>query len=201
LANGLRIRSVAKEMAFLDLVRRVRAGDEAASTELVRRYEPAIRIAVHARLTDPRLRRVLDSLDICQSVLGNFFVRATAGEFELETPEQLLKLLVTMARNRLSDHALRQQAACRDHRRTEPVKEGEELAAPGPSPSEIVAGRELLEAFRSKLSAEERHLADQRALGRPWAEIAQEVGGSPDALRVRLGRAVDRVARELRLEA
>jgi DNA-directed RNA polymerase specialized sigma24 family protein len=192
---------MAEELSFVDLVRLVRAGDEAASTELVRRYEPAIRIAVHARLTDPGLRRVLDSVDICQSVLGNFFVRATAGEFELDKPEKLIKLLVTMARNRLTDHALRQRAARRDYRRTEAVSaEGGELADHGPSPSEVVAGKELLHAFRGRLSADELRLADQRAAGRPWAEIAAEVGGRPNALRVQLARAVDRVTKELRLE-
>jgi RNA polymerase sigma factor (sigma-70 family) len=189
-----------EELSFLDLVRLVRAGDEAASTELVRRYEPAIRIAVHGRLTDPGLRRLMDSTDICQSVLGNFFVRATAGEFELDKPEQLIKLLATMARNRLTDHALRQQAARRDHRRNEPGRNDEELVDRGPSPSEVVSGKELVQAFRSKLSPAERHLAEQRALGRSWDEIAKEHGGSPDALRVQLGRAVDRVSRELRLE-
>jgi RNA polymerase sigma-70 factor (ECF subfamily) len=192
---------MAEELSFVDLVRRVRAGDEAASTELVRRYEPAIRIAVHGRLTDPGLRRLLDSIDICQSVLGNFFVRATAGEFELDKPEQLIKLLITMARNRLTDHALRQQAARRDYRRTDPVPAGNaDLADRGPSPSEVVAGKELLRAFRGNLSAEELRLADQRAAGRPWVEIAAEVGASPDALRVQLARAVDRVAKELRLD-
>jgi RNA polymerase sigma factor (sigma-70 family) len=189
-----------EELSFLDLVRLVRAGDEAACTELVRRYEPAIRIAVHGRLTDARLRRLLDSMDICQSVLGNFFVRATAGEFELDKPEQLLKLLITMARNRLTDHVLRQRAARRDYRRTESANSAAvEFADGGPSPSDVVAGNELLLAFRSNLSADELLLADQRAAGRPWAEIAAEVGGSPDALRVQLARAVDRVARGLRL--
>ena len=197
----LRTRRVPEEMSFLDLVRRVRAGDQQASAELVRRYEPAIRIAVHGRLTDPGLRRLLDSMDICQSVLGNFFVRATAGEFELEKPEQLIKLLITMARNRLTDHARRQQADRRDQRRTENMGGGgADLVDPGDSPSAVVAGEELLHAFRSKLSAQELHLADQRASGRPWDEIAAEVGGSPDALRLQLSRAVDRVTRELRLE-
>src|SRR4051794_2364784 len=111
--------AVQVEMSFLELLRRVRAGDAEASAELVRRYEPAIRVAVHVRLNDPGLRRLLDSVDICQSVLGNFFVRASAGEFELQSSEQLLKLLVTMARNRLTDHALRHQAARRDHRRND----------------------------------------------------------------------------------
>jgi RNA polymerase sigma factor (sigma-70 family) len=190
-----------EELSFVALVLRVRAGDPEASAELVRRYEPAIRIAVHARLNDPGLRRVLDSLDVCQSVLGNFFVRAAAGEFELETPAQLLKLLVTMARNRLCNHVLKQQAARRDHRRTERASAGgAEFVEPGPGPSDVASDKELLEVFRSKLSTEERHLAAQRALGCSWAEIGAEVGGSPDALRVQLARAVDRVTRELRLD-
>ena len=51
-----------------------------------------------------RLRRVLDSVDVCQSVLANFFVRVAAGQFDLDQPEQLLRLLATMARNRILDH-------------------------------------------------------------------------------------------------
>jgi RNA polymerase sigma-70 factor (ECF subfamily) len=186
-------------MTFLELVRRVRDGDQVACAELLRRYEPAIRVAVRGRLTDAGLRRLLDSMDICQSVLANFFVRATAGEFELEKPEQLIRLLATMARNRVTDHALREQAARRDHRRTESATDGAQFVDPGPSPSDDVSGKELLDAFRGKLSTEERYLADQRAQGRPWAEIASEVGGTPDALRVRLERAINRVTRELRL--
>ena len=42
------------------------------------------------RLADARLGNLLDSMDICQSVLTSFFVRAAAGQYDLETPEQLL---------------------------------------------------------------------------------------------------------------
>jgi RNA polymerase sigma-70 factor (ECF subfamily) len=186
--------------SFHDLIRRVRAGDDVAAAELVRRYEPTLRVVVRVRLNDPRLRRLLDSVDICQSVLGNFFARAALGQFELDTPEHLLKLLSTMARNKLLNLAAQQRAARRDHRRVQPgTLEDHELADPGPSPSQLVAHRELLQEFRSRLTEEERWLADQQAAGRPWAEIAAEVGGSPDALRMRLNRAIDRVARELRL--
>ena len=61
-------------------------------------------------------------------------------------------------------------------------------------------GKELLEKFRSRLSPEERHLAEQRALGRPWTEIATAVGAPADGLRMQLHRALDRVARELKLD-
>ena len=43
---------------FADFLRRVCAGDESAATELVQRYEPALRLEVQFRLTDPKLRRL-----------------------------------------------------------------------------------------------------------------------------------------------
>jgi RNA polymerase sigma-70 factor (ECF subfamily) len=192
---------MSEDTSFRDLIRRVRGRDEQAAAELVRRYEPAIRIAVRVRLADSKLRRLLDSMDICQSVLANFFVRAASGQFELDRPEQLLRLLTTMARNKLTNQALKEQTARRGGGRVRPGADIEgDFVDPGPGPSQVVADQELLRAFRSRLSAEEQQLADQRAAGRPWAEIAAEAGETPDALRVRLARALDRVARELGLE-
>jgi len=63
------------ETSFCDLVQRVRCGDGLAAEELVRAYEPEVRRAIRVRLTDARLRRLVDSVDICQSVLAGFFVR------------------------------------------------------------------------------------------------------------------------------
>jgi RNA polymerase sigma factor (sigma-70 family) len=183
------------------LLQRIRAGDESAAVELVRRYEPEIRRAVRTRLTDPRLRRLLDSLDICQSVLGNFFVRVAAGQLEVEQPGHLLRLLVTMARNKVLDHARRQQSERRDQRRLDPGTEAlDGVIDATPGPSQIAAGRDLLTEVRRHLTAEERQLADQRALGRDWNTIAAEQGGNAEALRKKLTRALDRVTRQLGLE-
>jgi RNA polymerase sigma-70 factor (ECF subfamily) len=76
--------------SFAELIHRIRNGDARAAEELVRRYEPAIRLEVRMRLGDVRLRRAFDSMDICQSVLGSFFVRAVAGQYDLNEPEQLM---------------------------------------------------------------------------------------------------------------
>ena len=85
---------------FTDFIRRVRAGDAQAAAELVRRYEPLIRREVRLRLEDRRLARAFDSMDVCQSVLASFFVRTAAGQYDLEEPGQLVKLLARMARNK-----------------------------------------------------------------------------------------------------
>jgi RNA polymerase sigma-70 factor (ECF subfamily) len=188
------------ETSFRALLRRVRAGDAEAAAELVRQFEPAVRRAVRLRLTDPsfcRLQRVLDSVDICQSVLGNFFVRAALGQFDLETPRDLLGLLVTMAHNKLVD-----QARKRSNRL--PVVGGGLLPdtvvdATAP-PGDIVAGQELLQKFLGRLSAEERRLADLRAAGLSWSDVAAQTGLTPEAARKQLERAIRRVERDLGLE-
>src|SRR5262245_25348802 len=110
---------------FADFVGRIRAGDEQAAADLVRRYQPVIRVAVRTRLGDRRLRRVLDSMDICQSVLKSFFVRAGAGQYDLERPEQLQRLLVAIATNKVAFQARRQRAGNRDIRRDAPFAAGE----------------------------------------------------------------------------
>ena len=190
------------ETSFQDLIQQVRGGDGDAAAELVRRYEPAIRRVVRLRLTDSRLRRVFDSMDVCQSVLGSFFVRAALGQYDLTNPEQLMKLLAQMARHKVTDQMRRERADRRDLARLETAEgAAHEVAAGGASPSQHVAGRELLAEFRKRLSAEERELADLRADGREWADIGAERGESPEALRKRLARALDRVAEQLGVDA
>ena len=194
---------------FQALIARVRAGDEQAAAELVRRYEPAIRRAARVRLVDTRLNRLLDSMDICQSVMASFFVRAALGQFELETPDQLLRLLATMTRNKLAGQVKGHGAARRDFRRVTAARgdrDGEEdvgperIAGPDPTPSRDLAARELLEEALRRLSPEEKRILDCREQGGQWAQIAAELGSSPEAIRKRLARAVDRVAHELGLD-
>lgn len=186
---------------FAKLIRRVRAGDVSAAEELVKRYEADLRIIARVRLNDPRLRRVVDSMDICQSIFGNFFIHVYAGQFDLETPEKLMKLLSTMVKNKVTDHARRQMAGRRDMSRdaTQPVDEYPVVVAGQLSPSSVVANDELVGEIRKRLTNEELSLVDLRMRDVHWDAIAEEFGGSPDALRKKMTRALDRVAAELGL--
>jgi RNA polymerase sigma factor (sigma-70 family) len=186
---------------FRELIARVRVGDQGAASELVRRYEPLIRREVRLKLENSRLRRVLDSMDVCQSVLASFFVRTAAGEYDLDQPGQLVQLLVKIARNKVASAARREFSQRRDGRRLDAGGHTlSALAAPEPGPSVVVASAELLYAFRERLSTDERRLADLRVDGNSWGEIAAALGGTADARRVQLGRAIDRVARELQID-
>jgi RNA polymerase sigma factor (sigma-70 family) len=186
--------------SFEDFIRRIRAGDEHAAHELVERYGPAMRRAVRVRLRDPRLRRLVESVDICQSVFGSFFPRAALGQYDIESPDQLLRLLFTMARNKLANQARRGRADCRDEGRLNRAAMVEECEATGAGPGRQVEARDLLEEARSRLSVDERRLFERRAQGASWAEIAAELGGNPDALRIRLARGAARVGKQLGLD-
>lgn len=185
---------------FVELLTRVRAGDPDAAAELVRRYEPAVRVVVRTRMADASLRRHFDSLDLCQSVLGSFFVRAAAGQYELSEPAQLVALLAAMARNKVGVQVRRHRRDKRDARR---VTGGDEalagVAAVAPTPSEVVADRELLAVVLGRLTPEERELARRRGNGDTWGQIATEMGGTPEGRRKELARAIDRVGADLGL--
>jgi hypothetical protein len=187
--------------SFDAFIGRIRAGDEDAAAELVRIYEPLIRREVRLQIRDRRLYRLFESRDVSQSVLGSFFVRTALGEYELETPAHLVKLLVVMARNKVATAAQRQHRQRRDNRRTAGSEGLERVVDTQPSPSDLVSGKELLERFRAAFTDEERAIANLRKDGRGWADITAELGGTPQARRMQLARAVERVSREIGLEA
>jgi RNA polymerase sigma-70 factor (ECF subfamily) len=192
---------MSEEQSFAGFLHRIRAGDQEAAAELVRRYEPAIRLEVRRRLNDPSLHPLFDSMDICQSVLASFFVRAAVGQFDLDQPGQLLGLLVAMARNKLAMHSRREHRQRRDSRRR--VANSEEVleeCRDGPSPETLATGRDLLQAVRGRLTEPEQQLADLCAEGLTWPEIAARLGGQAQARRRQLTRALDRVASQLGLD-
>jgi DNA-directed RNA polymerase specialized sigma24 family protein len=190
---------VCEDQSFADFIRRIRSGDQEAAAELIRQYEPVIRLEVRRRLSDPGLYRLLDSVDICQSVMMSFFMRAAAGQYELEQPQQLLKLLVAMAQNKLSFQSRKLHTQRRDSRR-EVAGRGPDLEARAPGPDRVVAGQDLLREMRRHLTTEERCLTELRGEGHTWPEIAATLGGTPQARRRQLTRALDRVAHHLGLD-
>ena len=187
--------------SFESFITRIRAGDGDAARELVERFEKVIRREVRLRLDDPHLLRVFDSMDISQSVLTSFFKRASSGDFELDSPSQLVKLLIQMTRNKLAFQVRRQRARRRDSRLTSGTRVDDmEVASTTPGPSQLASDLDLIEAVRGRLGDVERQLADLRAEGWEWSEIALRLGGSAQARRMQLARAVHRVAKDLRLD-
>src|SRR5439155_15991005 len=162
---------MAHDDLFDELLQRVRRGDSDAACELVRRYELAIRVAVRTRLSDPALRQQLDSVDICQSVLASFFVRAAAGQFDLHEPAQLVGLLTRMARNKLAMQVRSQHQQRRDVRRVSSIANSWAMPPDKtPGPAQQAVQRDLLSRAYQLMDPEVRQIADCRAGGSAWEE-------------------------------
>jgi DNA-directed RNA polymerase specialized sigma24 family protein len=189
------------ETSFADLLERIRNGDAAAAQELVQRFEPVLRRMVHVRLVGNRLRRLVDSDDICQSVLASFFIRAALGQYEISSSDDLLKLLAVMARNKVVNKARRIERGGAEGKRVSLAElSNSKLATASAGPSQHAALKDLLHEVRRRLPREEIRLLELRQQGMEWADIAEQTGDKPDALRKRLTRAVDQVAQELGID-
>jgi hypothetical protein len=187
---------------FQQMIERLRTGDPSAAEQLVRDYESIVRRQVRFGLRDPRLGRVLDSMDICQAVMASFFVRAASGVFEIANSKDLVNLLAAITRRKLAAAARTHYQQRRDVRRgTHDSATVKKLIDPHPTPGQIAAHRELVDLVHRALSIEERQLAELRRDGCEWIEIADRVGGTPQARRMQLVRAIDRVTDELGLDS
>lgn len=180
------------------LLVRVRGGDEEAAAEVVRHFEPEVRRFIRFRLNQSSLRRVIESLDIWQSVLANFFVRISRGEIGIDDPRRLQAFLMTMARNRLLDQVRIHHADKRDARRTTSDQGAMiSVADRGGSPSELLMADEVLRAVRERLAPDDLRLVEERLSGREWKSLAEEFGSTPEAIRKRMTRVMDSAAKSL----
>jgi RNA polymerase sigma factor (sigma-70 family) len=182
-------------ITFEELLRRVRAGDNDALVILQERYGDEVRRMARVRIRSAQLRRVLDSADVWQSVLFSFARRAARGDWQddLNSSEDLLKLLATMTRYKVIDQQRKAHAVTRgggdEHGIVDP-----DIPAPDPSPSGEVANKELLALALEQVSAEERQVLELFYFqGLPWEEIARRLGGTPDGRRVQRDRIFKRL--------
>ncbi len=173
---------------------------QACGTELVRHW------AGHSR-GDPRpsdgplAAALFDSMDVVSRSLASFFTRIALGQFELDSPKQLIRLLQTMAGNGLINHVRKHHAAIRDCRRqVQDPSDVERFVDPHPGRTRSWPTRTCCE--RSESVSPRRNAAS-------WSNATWDAPGKRSArrlhdsraLRIRLRRALDRVLAELGLEA
>lgn len=188
------------DQGFAATIERIRCGDSEAAEQLLREYEPLVRRQVRMRLSDTRLSRLYDSMDYSQSVFASFFLRAVDGQFEIHEPQDLLRLLVTMTRNKIADSARKQLSDKRDGGRSD-VDSQVFQAVPSDeeSPSQLVSFRELMEQAQQRMNPDECAIAALRRDGLSWDEVAERLGGTAQARRMQFSRALERVAKDLDL--
>ncbi len=180
------------ESESLELVRRIRAGDQEAWNELFDRYHDALLLAVRMRLGEG-LRRHLQSEDVFQSVALDAF-KALPG-FEYRGEGSLQRFLRTLVLNKIRDRADTYGALKRagDEPLSEAHREG--LAAPGSEPGyRDPETYERLERALKSLPEELREVLLLRQVeGLSHRELAARTGRGEDAVRKLYSRALARL--------
>jgi RNA polymerase sigma factor (sigma-70 family) len=186
--------SLMAETNFLGLIRFARSGDETAWVELVRRFEPymqrIVRIRMRQRGDFDRLRLDVGSSDVCQSIFRSLLKGLRKDKYQLNHPDDLKKLLQTLIRFNLATKARRAWVRLRDLLDDEEQDQWIDRGAP---PELNVIQQDLIGAIQSQFTEDELEILTLWLDGEPWKRIAEEVGGTLDAVRQRLTRALRRV--------
>jgi RNA polymerase sigma-70 factor (ECF subfamily) len=172
------------EPSFVDLMARLRAGDEAAAAELFDRFARRLIGLARGRL-DALVRQKVDPEDVVQSVFKSFFLRHAAGQWDLGGWDGLWALLTTMTLRKCGRRAGYYHAGRRDVRREVSPRPGGESAweacaalARDPSPEEAAALGETLEELLAPLDGRDRGIVVLSLQGCDTAEVAAAVGCS-----------------------
>ena len=178
----------------LDLLNRLRVGDDDALDRLIERYLPELTRWASGRL--PRwARHAVDTDDLVQETLIQVFQKLEGFEYRGEGA--LLAYLRQAVLNRV-----RNQLRWAERRpRVRELDDG--LEAAGASPLEAAIGAEALERYETalaRLASHEREAVIARLeLGLTYPELALALGRpSADAARMAVARAMVRLSEEMR---
>lgn len=177
------------------LLLRCRADDVVAREALFKRFRPVLTRWAHGRLP-PAARGMAETEDMVQSAL----IRALGQiqRFESRGAGSFLAYLRMILLNQVREEIRRQQS-----RPATVTLEGFDAAEPEAlSPVEQLAGAERLRDYEAALATLPKSLQELVVMriefGMNYAEIGLETGIKPDTVRVKLARALVRMAKQMR---
>lgn len=175
---------------FLALLVRVRESDEAAASELVRRYERAVLRSVRSRLGH-NMRGALDSVDVLQSVHRSLLLGIKNERYQVTSPQQLIGLAVVMVQRKVARQwrkLKRLPTTALDDSRRDDDSPIDRIASDDPTPSQVVSAAELLERSLAQLDELDQQLVRLKLNGLSSVEAAAILGRDPAFVRVRWTR-------------
>jgi RNA polymerase sigma-70 factor (ECF subfamily) len=176
----------------LDLVERIRAGDEEAWSGLFLRHAARLLVFVHFRMGE-RLRALWDPSDVLQEVYLTAFQEF--ARYRGEAPGAFYLWLKGIARNHLRNLRRTAGARKREVLRPLPSTTGLEAATPDTrTPSRLVAESEEFQSLRRRIEALDPPYRSVLLLryydGLSAPEVARALRITPDAVYQRLHRAL-----------
>jgi RNA polymerase sigma factor (sigma-70 family) len=161
------------------LLRAIRGGNDEAAAKLYRRYAKRLRALARAQSSHDLARRE-DVDDIVQSVFGSFFRAACQGLYDVPAGDDLWKLFVVIAMNKIRAKGNYHRAAKRDVRLTIGSEALEQASATElASEDEALASLELaVHEALEQLPPVTRQIALLRMQGHDIDEIARATSRS-----------------------
>jgi RNA polymerase sigma-70 factor (ECF subfamily) len=175
------------------LLRRLRGGSDDAATQLYTRYAHRLRALARAETAGQLARRV-DAEDIVQSVFRIFFTRASRGLYDVPDGEDLWKLLLVIALNKIRNEAEYHKAEKRDVGTTADLDQLASAAEPGGGDDFATTFlRLVVQDTLEQLPPLQRQLLELRMEGYDVNEIADRVGRSKRTVERSLQQARNRL--------
>jgi RNA polymerase sigma-70 factor (ECF subfamily) len=163
-----------------ELVRRLRAGDDALAGEMFQRYARRL-IGLARSHLDSHLRQKVDPEDVVQSVYKSFFRRLEAEKVEVLTWDNLWYLLTVMTLRKCATQAEFLHAARRDARREVPISPADQdgswrqIVDREPGPQEAVLLTETVEKTLRDFDAEDQAVIVMTLQGYDVREISSQL--------------------------
>jgi RNA polymerase sigma-70 factor (ECF subfamily) len=174
------------EPASAELLHLVRHGDESAESALHARYVARL-VALARRRIGQRLGARVDAEDVVQSAYRSFFLRARAGQFELQHSGDLWRLLAQITLRKLYRQAQRHTADRRSIERETAsdaiCDAGTAYASREPTPAEAAALADELAHAMQQLEPWQRRVLELRLQEHTIDEIAAALGRSERTIR------------------
>jgi RNA polymerase sigma-70 factor (ECF subfamily) len=178
----------------------LRLGNEDAATQLYLRYAHRLHALARAK-SSPDLARRVDAEELVQSIFGSFFRGASSGYYDVPEGEELWKLFLVIALNKIRAKGNFHRAAKRDVRQT---AGGEflEQAQHSAGRDEAALGFLKLTVAEAleRLPEQHRQMVTLRVEGYEVAEIAERTGRSRRTVERLLQEARKRLAHLLQEE-
>lgn len=179
------------EISDRSLLCRFRAGQEDAATALYLRYAKRLS-ALARRQASPTLATRVDPEDVVQSVFRTFFRRVTQGHYDVADGDELWRLFLVIALNKVRTLAAFHRAAKRD------ISATAGSAALTHHAAEVIAEDQLalstlqivINDVLGELPAAQREMVELRIAGHEVAEIAERCNRSK--------RSVERILQSFR---
>jgi RNA polymerase sigma-70 factor (ECF subfamily) len=187
---------MSQEPSFDELMGRLRAGDDAAATEMFRRYARRLVGMARIRLHGP-MNRVVDPDDVVQTAFRTFFRRLEDNQFDPDNWHELWNLLVCITLRKCGREIQFFLAQCRDLRRdlapaasTADSNASWQAIAREPTPDEAVVLTDTLERVLGAMNDRDGRIVEMTLAGISVVEISEKMSCSE--------RTVERVREKLR---